>query len=64
LDAIEAANDTTEADSDTAVNLIAAESDMKTNPLVTMTKAQLSTNPFYQWRSLWKTALTLRMRDK
>jgi len=43
LDAIEAANDTTEADGNTAVNLIAAESDMKTSILYNKTNAQIAT---------------------
>jgi len=43
LDAIEAANDTTEADGNTAVNLIAAESDMKISILYNKTDAQIAT---------------------
>jgi len=43
LNAIEAANDTTEADGNTAVNLIAAESDMKTSILYNKTNAQIAT---------------------
>jgi len=43
LDAIEAANDTTEADGNTAVNLIAAGSDMKISILYNKTDAQIAT---------------------
>ena len=43
LAAIKAANDTTEADSNTAVNLLAAEQDMKTSILVGKTDAQIAT---------------------
>ena len=43
LDAIEAANDKTEADGNTAVNLIAAGSDMKISILYNKTDAQIAT---------------------
>ena len=43
LAAIKAANDTTEADSDTAVNLATAKADMKTSILAGKTDAQIAT---------------------
>ena len=43
LAAIKAANDTTEADSDTAVNLATAKADMKTSILAGKTDAQIQT---------------------